>query len=144
MQPSFGITTKAAATTATQTAGLQLAIWELLYNGVASSYSDATFNSSSNKGFYITTTGNGQVTAAEDYATLVLNNFKNLTATGNVEWLNPTTSGGTLNTGSQGLLYQIPGTQTLTAPDVSSTLPLFGMAIMALGVASRKLSGSKA
>jgi hypothetical protein len=145
---------KGAATSAVQTAGLQIAIWELLYNSYSSTttYTDATLTTGGtggNKGFYITSSGlnsNGtenSIGLAEDYAEALLNNFKNLTTDGNVEWLAPTDSHGN-TTGSQGLLYQLPGTTTLTAPDVSSTLPLFGMAIMALGVASRKLSGNKA
>lgn len=130
---------KGAATTATQTAGLQLAIWELLYNSVASTYSASTFTSSANKGFYITTS-NSNITAAESYAATLLDNFKNLPAEQNVIWLDPTAANGTTNCGSQGLLYQNPGTTTFTSPDAGSTLTLLGLAATALGLASSKLS----
>jgi hypothetical protein len=127
---------KATAATATQTAGLQLAIWELLYNNVASSYSTSIFSSHSNKGFYLTTSDAGTL-AAETYAVSILNNFKNLPPEQNVEWLAPTESNGAIG-GSQGLLYQTP-----SVPDASSTLALLGFAVTALGV-TRKLRGSKA
>lgn len=130
---------KGTATSVTQMAGLQLAIWELLYNSVASSYSSSTFTSSANKGFYVTTTGSS-ITSAESYAATLLNGFKSLPAEQNVIWLDPTAANGTTNCGSQGLLYQTPGTTTVTSPDAGSTMTLLGLAVTALGVASRKLS----
>ncbi len=133
---------KAAATTATQTAGLQLAIWELLYNDVAGSYSTSTFANHLNGGFYITTTDSGTL-AAENYAVTVLDNFSGLPAEQNVEWLAPTEANGTTG-GSQGLLYQTPGTQNAGAPDVTSTFSLLSLAVVAMGVAGRKLSVRKA
>jgi hypothetical protein len=129
---------KAGATTATQTAGLQLAIWELLYNSVAASYTSSTFGNSGNKGFYVTTS-DSNITAAESYAANLLNGFNSLGAEQNVIWLDPTAANGQTNCGSQGLLYQNPGTQTFTSPDAGSTLTLLGMAVTALGFASRKL-----
>src|SRR6185437_3454930 len=41
---------KGTATTATQTAGLQLAIWELLYNNVGGAYTASSFNNVANNG----------------------------------------------------------------------------------------------
>jgi hypothetical protein len=130
---------KGAATTAVQTAGLQLAIWELLYNSVASSYTASSFTTSANKGFYITTS-NSNITSAESYAASLLDGFKTLGAEQNVIWLDPTAANGATNTGSQGLLYQTPGTTTFTSPDAGSTLTLLGLAATALGMAGRKFS----
>jgi hypothetical protein len=135
---------KGSATTATQTAGLQLAIWELLYNAPVGSYSLATLESHSNGGFYVTTTDSNS-TAAMNAAIADLNTFASLTPEVNqVIWLAPTEANGTTG-GSQGLLY--PGTTTNNvpnAPDSASTLGMLGLAVLALGVASRKLSAANA
>jgi len=133
---------KATATTATQTAGLQLAIWELLYNSVASSYTTSIFSSHSNNGFFLTSNDAGTL-AAESYAISVLNNFKNLSPEQNVEWLAPTENNGSVG-GSQGLLYQTPGSTGLPpVPDATSSLALLGLALTALGVAARNFSGRR-
>ncbi len=129
---------KAAATAggAISTAGLQLAIWELLYNNISGGYN---FASASNNGFYITTTDATSL-AVESYATGLLSNLGSLPVAQNVEWLAPTEANGTIG-GSQGLLYQTPGTTDLNnAPDATSTLALLGLAAVALGAASRKLN----
>lgn len=134
----------AAATTATQTAGMQLAIWELLYNKVGTSYSASTFTSSGNGGFHVTTS-NSAVTAAETYAAQILNGFASLPSETGVEWLAPTEQNGSIG-GSQGLLYQgaAPTGVPQGVPDASSTLGLLGMAVVALGLAGKKLSVSQA
>ena len=134
---------KSAATTATQTAGLQLAIWQLLYNNVGGSYSTSTFNNTANNGFHITTTDTGTV-AAETYAASVLNNFNTLPATQSVGWLAPTLNNGTTG-GSQGLLYQTPSpTGVPSVPDATSTLALLGMAVVTLGIVSQRVKAVKA
>ncbi|HEX3799472.1 MAG TPA: hypothetical protein VH413_12300 [Verrucomicrobiae bacterium] len=129
----------AGQTAATQTAGLQLAIWELLYNNITpGSFTTSQFSSSSNKGFQLVTTYDASaVSLAEQYACSVLNNLNNLPAEQNVEWLAPTSSTGK-TTGSQGLLYETTGTKTVGGPDATTTLPLLGFAVTALGLARRK------
>ncbi len=136
---------KGAATTATQTAGLQLAIWQLLYNNVGSSYTASSFNNAANHGFHITTSDAGTV-AAETYAASVLNNFGTLPSTQNVGWLAPTMDNGTVG-GSQGLLYQTPGATVqppAPVPDATSTLALLGLAVVALGAVSQRVKAVKA
>jgi hypothetical protein len=132
---------KSKASTVTQYAGIQLAIWELLYNTVKTGvnpYSASTFSNNGNGGFYITTTDANSI-AAENYAASVLNSFSGLPASQNVEWLAPTYANGTIG-GSQGLLYQVPGTQTPGTPDASSTLGLLSVAMIGLSAVSRKFA----
>ncbi len=132
---------KAAATAggALSTAGLQLALWELLYNNITGGYS---FTSQNNNGFYITSTDSTTL-AVENYAANLLGNLGNLSAPQNVEWMAPTMANGSIG-GSQGLLYQTVGTTDLTAPDSTSTLALFGLVVVALGAASRRFCCAKA
>jgi hypothetical protein len=117
---------KGTATSVTQKAGLQLAIWEVL-NNTLGSYSSANFFSSANGGFHITSTdANSQ--AAVNYAVSVLSNLGSLPAANNVIWLAPVQSDGSIG-GSQGLLYCVP--------DAASTLILLATAILALVLHSR-------
>jgi hypothetical protein len=128
----------ATAGGAITTAGLQLAIWELLYNNIGGGYS---FTSSANNGFYITST-DSQTVAAETYASALLSNLGNDPTPNNVEWLAPTEANGSTG-GSQGLLYETSTPLTVTpAPDAASTLGLLGLAAGALGAASRRLRRS--
>ncbi len=128
-----------SATTAVQTAGLQLAIWELLYNGATSGYSASSFTSAGNGGFKVTSSDANTVSAI-NYAVSVLNAFSTLATANNVEWLAPTAANGSI-TGSQGLLVQLAGTTTPppNTPDATSTLGLMGMVVAAMGAMSRKL-----
>jgi hypothetical protein len=131
---------KAAASAggALSTAGLQLAIWELLYNNITGGYS---FTSQNNNGFYITSTDSTTL-AVENYAANLLGGLGSLSAAQNVEWMAPTMANGSIG-GSQGLLYQTVGSTDLTAPDSTSSLALFGLAVIALGAVSRKLCCTK-
>ena len=132
-----------AATTATQTAGVQLAIWELLYNTTSSGFSSTAFFNAGNNGFYLTSSDSG-TTAAANYAALLIDNFSSLaTNESNVEWMAPTHANGKIG-GSQGLLATIPpGPPTPSrTPDASSTLGLMGMAVAALAAVRRKISAS--
>lgn len=123
---------KGSATSAVQTAGLQLAIWELLYNNLTGNVTAAIFGDHANNGFYITSTDPNTV-AAENYAVSLLNNLGNLTPEQNVEWLAPTEANGSIG-GSQGLLYET----SAPAPESASTLGLFGLAVLSLSVAGRR------
>ncbi|HEX3800848.1 MAG TPA: hypothetical protein VH413_19295 [Verrucomicrobiae bacterium] len=128
----------ATAGGAVTTAGLQLAIWELLYNNISSGFS---FTSAANNGFYITTS-DMQSLAVESYATSLLSNLANDPTPNNVEWLAPVEPNGMVG-GSQGLLYETTTTTDLTpSPDAASTLGLLGLVVGALGVANRKLRRS--
>ena len=128
---------QAAATTAVQTAGLQLAIWEMLYNTVKTpgAYGVSTFENSGNGGFYITTTDANSVAAMTAAAT-DLNGFSSLPPAGNsVLWLAPTEEpSGTIG-GGQGLFIMAP-----PVPETSSTLGLLGAAMLGLFVAQRKFA----
>ena len=62
----------ASAVTVDEQAGLQLAIWEALYNNPAT-YTSASFFNSSNGGFYITSADAGNIDAAASYAAALLN-----------------------------------------------------------------------
>jgi hypothetical protein len=129
---------KAGATTAIQTAGLQLAIWELLYNNL-SSYSSANFYSHGNNGFYLTST-DANTTAAVNDAVSLLSSLNSLPGEQNVEWLAPTEENGSIG-GSQGLLYQVPGTTSIPpVPEAASTVALFGAAIVLLGAVKFTIS----
>jgi hypothetical protein len=130
---------KGAATTAVQTAGLQLAIWELLYNKVGTSYSASTFYNSANSGFHLLSTDSNSEAAA-NYAAVVLNGFSGLPSGSQfVEWLAPTEANGTVG-GSQGLFAVTPSTQSLpSVPDAGSTLALLGSATALLAAARRKM-----
>jgi hypothetical protein len=131
------INDKAGATTATQTAGLQLAIWELLYNTPLPSYTIANFQSPANSGFFVTTTDAGTL-AALNAAVADLNAFGSLTPeVGQVAWLSPNNADGR-PTGFQGLFIDIPG-----VPETASTLGMLGLSVIALCVANRKLSAAK-
>ncbi len=127
----------ASATTAVQTAGLQLAIWELLYNNITGSVSASIFNSHSNNGFYITST-DANTLAAENYAAALLSNLGSLAPEQNVEWLAPTESNGSLG-GSQGLLYETPGPSTPSVPETAPTLGLLGLAMTLLGAVAKRI-----
>jgi hypothetical protein len=132
---------KAGATTATQTAGLQLAIWELLYNAPLTGvnpYTGSIFNNTGNNGFYITSSDSKTI-SAEGYAAGLLNGLSGLSTEQNVEWLAPTLPNG-LTGGSQGLLYQTPGPTTPpNVPDATSTFGLLGLAAAALTAMKRKI-----
>ncbi|MGO9244812.1 MAG: hypothetical protein ACLPT4_09475 [Verrucomicrobiia bacterium] len=116
----------ASAVTVDEQAGLQLAIWEALYNDQAT-YTSAGFFNSSNGGFYIISSDSGDIAVAASDATAWLNSLGSLPAPSNVEWLEPE------NDGSQGLLYQYQ------VPEATSTLMLLGAALTTLGFAGRKL-----
>ncbi len=131
----------ASATTAIQTAGVQLAIWELLYNTPTVGFLASTFFSTSNNGFYLTSNDSSTMDAA-NYASSLINGLGSLpTSTANVLWLAPTDASGK-TTGSQGLLTTGPGPQLTppNAPDATSTLGLMGLAAAALAAARRKLA----
>jgi hypothetical protein len=117
----------AADATGVKEAGLQLAIWEALYNN-KSTYTAGSFFSSSNGGFYITSSDSGNIALAASDATAWLNNLGNLSTASNVEWLEPNN-----DCGSQGLLYPSQ------VPEATSTLMLLGAALTTLGFTSRKL-----
>ena len=128
-----------SSTTADQKAGLQMAIWEALYNTKAS-YAGADFFSNANNAFYIQNPYNGNladVNAAASYAASVLDNVLGLSPSqltaddAHVLWLAPV-EGNTI-TGSQGLLYPAK------VPDACSSLALLGIAVTTLGIARRKL-----
>jgi hypothetical protein len=126
-----------AASTAAQKAGLQLAIWEALYNS-KSSYADSDFFSSANNGFYVRSSDTGNVGSAVDYAVAVLNNLSTLSSAPNGTWLAPVLANGSIG-GSQGLFYPLPPPPSV--PDAAFSLTLLGIAITALGIAGRKLRG---
>lgn len=130
----------ASAGGAVTTAGLQLAIWELLYNNITGGYN---LNSAANNGFHITSTDSTTL-AAESDAAADLSQLGNLPPAQNVEWMAPTAADGSLG-GSQGLLYQAPGLTDLTAPDSTSTLALLAIVLGGLGVTAGRMSrGNKA
>jgi hypothetical protein len=129
---------------AIQTAGLQLAIWDLLYNSFTgkNTYTAANFFTKNTTSFYLTSTTDTSTLDAVAYADSLLNNFGGASSDTNlVEWLQPQN-----DTGSQGLLVAIPGTTgNPPVPETASTVALFGMALAALGVArSRFASANKA
>jgi hypothetical protein len=117
-----------------QRAGLQLAIWEILYN-TEGSYAGTDFFNNGNNGFYIQSADSGDTALAANYAAAILNQVLALSpsqlaaADSRVLWLAPTE--GALIQGSQGLLYKVP--------DLASTFVMFAMALTALGMADRKL-----
>jgi hypothetical protein len=124
---------KGGATTAVQTAGLQLAIWEALYNNLSGGFTASTFGNSGNNGFRITS-AEANTVSAENYAATLLNNFGSLPAVQDVVWLAPTP----VNNGStpvQGLLMQTAG---VGVPEVSSTLGLLGFATAILGLLGKR------
>jgi hypothetical protein len=121
----------ASAVTVDQQAGLQLAIWEALYNNQAT-YTSASFFDSSNGGFYITSPDTGNIGAAASYAATLLNSDPS--AAPDVTWLAPVYPDGSIG-GSQGLLCASP----TSVPEATSTLMLLGAALTALGFAGRKL-----
>ncbi len=116
-------------------AGLQLAIWEALYNNQAT-YTSSSFFNSSNGGFYITSSDSGQTASAVNDATAWLNDLSILPAAPNGDWLAPTGLDGVI-CGSQGLFYPIAPPSEV--PEGTSTLALLGAALTTLGLASRKL-----
>lgn len=103
-----------------QTAGLQLAIWEALYN---SSFSHAGFFSSANAGFYIESADSGDIGSAVDYAVGLLNNLGSLPGAPDGTWLAPINQDGSIG-GSQGLFYP--------APDTGSSLLLLTIAMLGI------------
>lgn len=121
--------------TGVKEAGLQLAIWEALYNN-RTTYTSSDFFSSSNGGFHITSGDAGNIALAADDAAAWLNSLGNVPAAPNGDWLAPVNSDGVI-CGSQGLLYPI--TPPAEVPEATSTLMLFGSALATLGFASRKL-----
>lgn len=121
------------ASTDAEKAGLQLAIWEALYNA-KTTYADSDFfNNINNGGFYIKSSNNGNIAAAVDYAELVLNQLSTLPSTPDGIWLAPTevVGGVTKIQGSQGLFYRVP--------DGASSLILLGIGITAIAVMGRRL-----
>lgn len=132
-----------AATTATQTAGVQLAIWELLYNTTTSGFSSSAFFNAGNNGFYLTSSDAG-TTAAANYAALLIDNLGSLsTNISSVEWMAPTDANGKVG-GSQGLLATIPPGQPTPSPtpDASSTFGLLSVAAGVLAAARSKIKAS--
>jgi hypothetical protein len=111
--------------TGIQEAGLQLAIWEALYNSRAT-YTSGSLFSSSNGGFYITSSDSGNIALAASDAAAWLNSLGSLPAAPNVQWLEPDN-----DSGSQGLLCQVP--------EATSTLTLLSVALTTLGIAGWKL-----
>jgi hypothetical protein len=125
-----------ADATGVQEAGLQLAIWEALYNNKGT-YTSSSFFSSSNGGFYIRSFDGGEIAAAAGDAATWLNSLGSLPSAPNGDWLAPVNGDGVI-CGSQGLLYPIaPPTQQV--PEANSTLMLLGAALTTLGLAGRKL-----
>ncbi|HTS16634.1 MAG TPA: hypothetical protein VMP11_03595 [Verrucomicrobiae bacterium] len=122
--------------TGVKEAGLQLAIWEALYNNQAT-YTGTSFFDSSNGGFYITSADFGNVARAANYAASYLDSLGSLAPAPNGDWLAPVDSEGAI-CGSQGLLYPITPPPCQQVPDMSSTFMLFGAALTALGFAGRK------
>lgn len=127
---------KGAATTGIQTAGMQLAIWELLYNNVLGNYNSSIFSDPSNNGFYVAS-NDADTIAAEAYAVTILNGFKDLPVDlpPEVVWLAPTMADGQIG-GSQGLFYAEP--ESYAAPDVTWTFGLLGLIVTVLGVMTSK------
>jgi len=124
------------ASTYAEKAGLQLAIWEALYNN-KSSYADSDFfNNTSNGGFYIRSSNTGNIAVAVDYAELVLNGLSTLPSTPDGYWLAPVLADGTTIGGSQGLFYP---TTSSPVPDAASSITLLGIAITAIAVIGRRL-----
>jgi len=123
---------KGSAGTVDQQAGLQLAIWEALYNN-KSTYTSADFTSSLNGGFYLTSSelANVDIGAAVTDALGYLNGsgYPTETFAGAGDWLEPNN-----DCGSQGLLYPIS-----QVPEATPTLMLLGAALTTLGFAGRKL-----
>jgi len=134
---------KDSSTTAIQTAGLQVAIWELLYNNLTGTVTASAFYDHNNNGFYLTTDDANSLAAA-NYAATLINCLPNLGPEQNVEWLAPTDQNGQIE-GSQGLLYETPNPTTIppSVPDATSTLALLGIAAGTLAAASRKLAANK-
>jgi hypothetical protein len=124
----------AADATGIKEAGMQLAIWEALYNNQAT-YTSGSFFSSSNGGFYITSFDAGYIAAAAGAAATWLDSLGSLPAAPNGDWLAPINSDGSIG-GSQGLLYAIPPSQV---PEATSTWALLGVALTTLGIARRRL-----
>ncbi len=133
---------KGSVTTATQGAGLQLAIWEVLYNNVGTGFSSSAFGNSGNGGFQVTSTDSSTI-AAEIYAANLIANSTSLPATSDVYWLAPTAPNGTTG-GSQGLLVQSATPMSTpppsATPDAASTLGLLGVAASALVAAKNRLA----
>jgi hypothetical protein len=118
---------KGSAVTVDQQAGLQLAIWEALYNN-KSTYTAGSFFSSSNGGFHILSSDVGDIAVAATDAAGYLNGLSGDLAAPSGDWLEPNN-----DCGSQGLLYPSQ------VPEATSTLMLLGAALTTLGFASRKL-----
>ncbi|HVM59646.1 MAG TPA: hypothetical protein VMV72_02175 [Verrucomicrobiae bacterium] len=120
--------------TGVKEAGLQLAIWEALYNNNPP-YSSTSFFDPSNGGFYVTSADFGNVARAANWAVTYLNGLGTLPAAPNGDWLAPVDWNGAI-CGSQGLFYPIAVPQV---PEMSSTFILLGAALTTLGFARRKL-----
>jgi hypothetical protein len=123
------------ASSNTDKAGLQLAIWEALYNS-KSIYADSDFFSSANNGFYVRSSNAGNIALAVDYAVAVLNGLSTLPSTPDGYWLAPVLADGTTIGGSQGLFYPTTGK---LVPDAASSITLLGIAITAIAVIGRRL-----
>jgi hypothetical protein len=124
-----------ADATGVQEAGLQLAIWEALYNNKAT-YTSSSFFNSSNGGFYITSSDSGNIGTAASDAAAWLNSLGSLPAAPNGDWLAPVNADGVIG-GSQGLLY--PSAPPIPqVPEASSTLMLLGAALTTLGFVGRR------
>jgi hypothetical protein len=125
-----------SASTVDQQAGLQLAIWEALYNN-KSTYTAANFFSSSNGGFHITSSDGGDIATAVNDAVSYLNGLSGDATPPTGDWLEPVNNSGSFCGGSQGLLYPISPPPSV--PEATSTLTLLGAALTTLGFAGRKL-----
>jgi len=123
---------KGSVVTVDQQAGLQLAIWEALYNN-PSGITASSFFSSSNGGFYILSSDAGDIATAATDAANFLNGLSGDLPAPDGTWLAPVGLDGSI-CGSQGLLYPIS-----QVPEATSTLTLLGAALTTLGFASRKL-----
>jgi hypothetical protein len=121
--------------TGVKEAGLQLAIWEALYNNQAT-YTSSSFFNSSNGGFYITSYDSGDIALAANDAAAWLNSLDSLPAAPDGDWLAPVDSDDVI-CGSQGLLYPIAA--PCEVPEGTSTLMLLGAALTTLSLAGRKL-----
>ena len=132
---------------ATQNAGLQLAIWELLYNNVTTTISYSTFFDAANNGFFLTDTSDANaVAAASDAADFINNLGSQPDNSGKVDWLAPTDANGQIG-GSQGLLTVNPGTSSPphTVPDSTPSLELLGLTAATLMLFRKNMDfGSKA
>lgn len=124
---------KGTATTAIQTAGLQLAIWEALNNSLTGTFSTSTFANTGNGGFYVLSSDVNTL-AVENYAAGLLNNFSSLPVVQDVVWLQPTPEINGSGNPVQGLLLETPP----SVPEATSTFGLLGLATAIVGLMGRR------